>query len=264
MFWERPQLTACEQTPAVCTKSRSRGDTLRGASVKPRLSQHRIQTLRRVWGDVVQKYSSSELSFSRDKPIATAGIVQELRTRLDDIYLAVLWRKDIHKQLCWRWKDHEDYVGANNRADQKSAPTWSWLSVGGAVVPDANYYEDEDCGTHYFVEILDAVVNTSHPSGLPGFLSGTLGIRGLCVSLSYSDCLTWDNQRNGALIPINIFWDEWERKLSDDEIWRAKQQTPCRAEAELVFLIVNGKLDHDGYDFLEGLVLAPGRDDAFQ
>ena len=43
-------------------------------------------------------------------------------------------------------------------------------------------------------------------------------------------------------------------------MWRAKQQTPCRAEAELVFLIVNGKQYYDGYDFLEGLVLAPGRD----
>lgn len=82
----------------------------------------------------------------------------------------------------------------------------SWLSVNGVVVPDDNYYEDEDCGSHNFVEISDVVVNTSHPSGLSGFLSGILRIRGLCVSLSYSDCFTWDNQRNGLVIPINIFF----------------------------------------------------------
>jgi len=26
----------------------------------------------------------------------------------------------------------------------------SWLNVDGAVVPDDNYYEDEDCGSHNF------------------------------------------------------------------------------------------------------------------
>lgn len=124
-FGSAPNSLLVSSTPAVCTKSRSGGgDTFKGASVKPQLSHRRIQTLRRVWGDVVQKCSSSELSFSRDEPIAVAGIAQELRTRLDDIYLAGLWRKDIHKQLCWRWKHCEDHVGANNRADQKPAPTW--------------------------------------------------------------------------------------------------------------------------------------------
>ena len=87
-----------------------------------------------------------------------------------------------------------------------------WLSVNGVVVPDDNYYEDEDCGSYSFVEISDVVVNTPHLSGLSGFLFGILRIRGVCVLLSYSDCFTWDNQRDGLVIPINtFFWDGWER-----------------------------------------------------
>lgn len=65
VFWECPQLTACEKYLSGMHKIAFQGgDTLRGASFKPRLSHHRIQTLHRVWGDVVQKYSSPELSLS--------------------------------------------------------------------------------------------------------------------------------------------------------------------------------------------------------
>ena len=103
VYWECSQLVSSEQLPdgipeiAVNLEVSSN----KALSAKPRVNYEDTQLLRRVWVLLVSTFTRSKLTYYSDKMIAIAGLVAELRESLNDEYLAGMWRKDLHKQLCW-------------------------------------------------------------------------------------------------------------------------------------------------------------------
>jgi len=84
------------------------------------------------WADIIENYSSRELSVEDDKLPAVAAVAEryaELAPVTD--YLAGLWRENLLSQCLWRVWDSEK----TSRPQNYRAPSWSWASINGAIWP---------------------------------------------------------------------------------------------------------------------------------
>lgn len=91
------------------------------------------------WKNVVVTYSSTNLTEPGDKLMAISGVAKDFGMKLqvvNDIYLAGLWRRDLHIQLLW----HAVGRTYSPRPTQYRAPTWSWAAVDGEVGFQDDYF----------------------------------------------------------------------------------------------------------------------------
>ncbi|KAK4450354.1 heterokaryon incompatibility protein-domain-containing protein [Podospora aff. communis PSN243] len=192
VYWECKQLASSEHFPDRIPRPLRWVGGLNGGILteKPRVDFTSVPQLRQAWNELVQAYSTTSFTYSTDRIVAVSGLVSELAGRLDDEYLAGLWRKDLHKQLCWIVNRYK-HISGRERPSRKPlppakpptsreymAPTWSWAKFepGALVNPDRRYIQEDRHTTAYFLEILNATT-TSRP-GSHGSVSGTLRIRG--------------------------------------------------------------------------------------
>ena len=84
-----------------------------------------------VWIHVVQNYSARTLTRQSDKLIALQGVVAALESVLQLPCVAGMWHQDLWKQLLWWFAGPPIYESCQSLPFP--APTWSWLSVKGAV-----------------------------------------------------------------------------------------------------------------------------------
>ena len=92
----------------------------------------------RSWKTIVEDYTRRYLTFPMDKTAAIAGIVSQLEVDhcehpnllKNRTYKAGLWYgiNTIEQELCWKAENNTPI-----RPHQYRAPTWSWLSVEGAI-----------------------------------------------------------------------------------------------------------------------------------
>ena len=55
------------------------------------------------WHKLVNMYSGLDLTYASDRLPAIAAIVErEMRLRLDDVYIAGMWKKSLLSDLAWR------------------------------------------------------------------------------------------------------------------------------------------------------------------
>ena len=89
------------------------------------------------WADVVENYTSRELTVGDDKLPAVAAVAEKYAraTAPNPIpatdYLAGLWRRDLAPHLLWRVWD----PSKTSRPQRYRAPSWSWASLNGAIYP---------------------------------------------------------------------------------------------------------------------------------
>lgn len=111
------------------------------------------------WYSILRDYTSRKITFSSDVFPALIGLATEFNTRLDDHYLAGLWKRDLHRGLLWS-------VAEPERAQEITpyrAPSWSWASIVGQIGRlDDNLHMIGD----YTVEIID-VHTTPAPNNVP-------------------------------------------------------------------------------------------------
>lgn len=84
------------------------------------------------WYRLLQLYGKRSLSRASDTLPAISGLAAIFATRLDDQYVAGLWRSDMIRGLCWSW-----YSYCRRRREYR-APSWSWASVDTFVDGDFN------------------------------------------------------------------------------------------------------------------------------
>lgn len=75
----------------------------------------------------MREYSRGKLTYPADKLPALSGLARDFRRRLDDEYVAGLWKGDLHLALLWHTQGEVSYPS------EYRAPSWSWASVDGAV-----------------------------------------------------------------------------------------------------------------------------------
>lgn len=155
IFWQCLSLNACESAPAGLPESVNQ---ISETELKWRSALHRgkmegdkhLSDTERAdlqldvsWKVAVRNYSGCNLSFTKDKLMALAGIANVMRKASGERYLAGLWgpasvdqgwRSNIVDQLGWRVVNGAKADGEpSKRYAEPCAPSWSWASVDGQI-----------------------------------------------------------------------------------------------------------------------------------
>lgn len=86
-----------------------------------------------AWKDIVEQYTRTQLTFSKDKLIAFAGIAKEIEAKTNDLYFAGLWKSTFIYDLAWTRTPYDSQQNPL-RNSRNRAPTWSWMSTDGEVL----------------------------------------------------------------------------------------------------------------------------------
>jgi hypothetical protein len=78
------------------------------------------------WCDIVSTYSGCHLTEGTDKLPALSGLAQAFSKATGDIYVAGLWRNDIHVGLTWTTCDNDREDCVEGAPLSYRAPSWSW------------------------------------------------------------------------------------------------------------------------------------------
>ncbi|KAK3388360.1 heterokaryon incompatibility protein-domain-containing protein [Sordaria brevicollis] len=136
-----------------------------------------------AWNSVVSQYQELDLTYARDKLVAISGLARMHSRFLNTRYLAGMWLEHLPVQLLWyrMWSMepqrmcYKEYI----------APTWSYFSIPGPVVPTVRNKEDlplpgkKGQRSRPMIQILDAtvdLVDESHPFGAVS--GGSLLVKG--------------------------------------------------------------------------------------
>ena len=76
------------------------------------------------WQKTVMEYTKLELTYESDRLPAIAAVVDRMSRlqRVDDVYIAGLWKSSILSDLVWRTREIE-------ARPARMAPSWSWVSA---------------------------------------------------------------------------------------------------------------------------------------
>jgi hypothetical protein len=84
------------------------------------------------WQDVMSNYSNRKMTKESDELPALSGLAHKVANITGDTYLAEIWKNDIARGLLWKpWE--------GNKTSQYQAPSWSWCSISGPVLPTRPY-----------------------------------------------------------------------------------------------------------------------------
>jgi hypothetical protein len=121
-----------------------------------------------VWQRTLRSYTSCGLTKSKDKLIALSGIASELGGNFANDYVAGLWRAYMPTELLW----YVDKGTASRRYEAYHAPSFSWASIEGAVVP-GEWQPD-----NILTEVIDSDVMTELSNPFGSVKSGSVTLRG--------------------------------------------------------------------------------------
>lgn len=100
------------------------------------------------WLSLIKNYTVRNLTASRDKLTALAGVARAVAEETGDRYFAGLWGSHFMEDLCWRMYPYEEIndrrnarntamkgklIGAVHKPAEYRAPSWSWASLDGPV-----------------------------------------------------------------------------------------------------------------------------------
>lgn len=179
IFWECATHTACETFPSGLPLEiekytieplikRKGGQLLRLASgLVPRSLEDPSHPLE-LWNQVVELYSTCQLSFGSDKLIALGGLAAISHHNFSNDYLAGLWQEYLPFQLLWEVMNP---VGIFSPPPYR-APTWSWAAADGQILchKTCSY-----CVS--LIEMVDAHIDLIGPSPYGQIKSGYIEIK---------------------------------------------------------------------------------------
>lgn len=136
-------------------------------------------SLRTVWHDMVEMYTSRALTKQTDRLAAIHGLADAMSQATGRTYLAGLWREHLQLDLAWarpkpslvqvRSPSHTtDHSPAEAGADAL-APSWSWASLNSRIVFPTHGNE---------MPVLGGVVLDARVQGSPSQLTGLLTVEG--------------------------------------------------------------------------------------
>ncbi|KAH4194806.1 hypothetical protein HBI72_032700 [Parastagonospora nodorum] len=128
------------------------------------------------WNYVVQTYSRTSLSLSKDIFPALQGLAKKAPPTMGQ-YLAGLWRETLVVGLNWSAVDPENHL----RPKEWRAPTWSWASVTGPVYTDS--LDRKNSSRMPSIEVIEAKTTSKGTDPTGELSSGELLIRGRGVKM---------------------------------------------------------------------------------
>jgi hypothetical protein len=79
------------------------------------------------WPSLIEAYSKCNITFLSDRLPALSGVASGFQKSTSDMYLAGLWKNDLHKGLLWI------SCKKSSPTAEYCAPSWSWASFTGTV-----------------------------------------------------------------------------------------------------------------------------------
>ncbi|KAH5056934.1 hypothetical protein HBI23_072210 [Parastagonospora nodorum] len=128
------------------------------------------------WNYVVQTYSRTSLSLSKDIFPALQGLAKKAPPTMGQ-YLAGLWCETLVVGLNWSAVDPENHL----RPKEWRAPTWSWASVMGPLYTDS--LDREKSSRMPSIKVIDAKTTSKGTDPTGELSSGELLIRGRGVKM---------------------------------------------------------------------------------
>ncbi|KAF2442212.1 HET-domain-containing protein [Karstenula rhodostoma CBS 690.94] len=135
-----------------------------------------------LWKCMVEVYSRTRLTVSRDKLIALSGIAQKFSETTQCEYVAGMWREHLESQLLWQVNElYRDGVFENPaRRDALRAPSFSWAAIDtpyGITYGEATNY-GQDRQEQLLFEVTGAQIDPDDPDNRFGLInSGHLRIK---------------------------------------------------------------------------------------
>jgi len=148
-----------------------------------------------LWRQLVQNYTLRDLTYPDDRFPALSGVASEIQKRIDDIYIAGLWRDDLHRGLVWE-------VHRSGPAAKYRAPSWSWASIDGRVLfkEKGNSHPIESRVNHHH----DAMFLSHHihltTSDYFGKIDRPITSEGLKLNSDFSAPLPLDRNRSSRIL----------------------------------------------------------------
>ncbi|PYI02055.1 HET-domain-containing protein [Aspergillus sclerotiicarbonarius CBS 121057] len=169
---------------------------------------HSFKRLRLCWRDMIQTYSSCNLTQESDKFIAMAGIALLFQQVLVDRYLAGLWQRSLHVDLLWTTNASK---GVHVHRTDAFAPSWSWASVCGGRV-DIYAHTRFGGDPESLIKFCGARIEPQPSSGDPMGVIESAEVDIECCLLYYRWC--------GLSRKLEVFSDKSRRLpiLDDDKI----------------------------------------------
>ncbi|KAH6696747.1 heterokaryon incompatibility protein-domain-containing protein, partial [Leptodontidium sp. MPI-SDFR-AT-0119] len=91
----------------------------------------------RKWWDIVESYTAASLTEPTDRLVAILGVSAALNTYMKQYYCWGIWEGSMHRDLLWsRALDTQN--SAMSRPNKSIASSWSWASIDGGTVVEAN------------------------------------------------------------------------------------------------------------------------------
>ena len=257
-FWECFELQASEGYPHGLPLRYHIENQRELVRSKP-ASQPSPERFLEIWDSVIQLYTNGKLSVASDKLIAVSGLAQQMYQLLpestDNVYLAGMWRDDLIYQLLWSTSDRASRCHQNYRA-----PTWSWASMDGPVIPSLKWEAIGKTGRHQrllpIATVIDAMTSplslTFGPidNGILCLLGPMLKGR-LLFDQDSTDSETDDTLESHTSKLTYTFYKEHGALWIDDLKWEHKPEAIRRSKVGFEFPLEggthtgNGRLDEE-------------------
>jgi hypothetical protein len=147
-----------------------------------------LSPTQKLWSNVVYQYSRSELSYSKDKRIAFAGVAKAMQRLItldfgvqSPIHLAGLWshpKAPLEFQLLWTVNNNpRSRWVTKNRSTSCVALSWSWASVEDWVYIEGTFVDYRGMDHAPVAEVLDFYVTRLTKDPLLQVVNGTMTLR---------------------------------------------------------------------------------------
>ncbi|KAK3326110.1 heterokaryon incompatibility protein-domain-containing protein [Apodospora peruviana] len=252
LYWRCSELLACESYPngipymdrshKYCT-TRSFRDlveeqaTASVAAVAAATVTEARESVLRFWGDFVERYSATELTYKSDKLPAAFGMACELeRLMPQNRFLAGLWESHLAEGLLWSVVREEDpgMVGPTDILipDHYRVPTWSWASLHHPVV----YLKEPTTPFHLVSSIFEDGLTTDQnqpddDTNSPFVVCNRLRITTSRPLMALADALersAYVDKSNTTKNPFYLFPDIWGPTI---EIPKSAAELPPPSQA---------------------------------
>lgn len=203
-----------------------------------------LKDTRDLWRKLVSTYSKLALSRLSDRCVAFAGIAEEIQATIRDDYVAGLWQQQLMEGLLWRVDRHQYPKDSPARAQSYVAPSWSWLSLDGAV--ELETFENWETRN---MAAMNAEVESVTENKFGSIKHGVIGARGALVpAICTADNTYW------SFHSIRSERIEEANRISTLFIDEGYIEEPDRF---LYCLPILDRSLHDGYGCVDGLLVVP-------
>jgi hypothetical protein len=198
LFWDCRQLQAWESMPAeeftdsaVYTPKHYLG-RVEGASsdlLRTGRSFSKLKRMRGFWEAIVYEYTTSNLTFEKDRLVALAGVAKLMsRWMGESAYLAGLWRDGQDSLLHYLLWKTSDKGTAPSISTTYIAPSWSWASAAASIV----FHQHKD-SFKPIANVVEADVTLKDPESLFGEVTdGRLVVSGYLLNATPCQSATDD------------------------------------------------------------------------